>query len=120
MHHTQSGKPHCFGNQFDYNFYWNSVTHAPKVQVKNLIEVPNGRSEWQTRYGMDAHALGGFSPEDYAHPAFSAEPPYKPTVSFAGTGRGKDLQGLFPWHSDVDYLGKPLGDPRKPNMGHIQ
>lgn len=113
-------RPHCFGNQFDYNFYWNPVTHAPKIHVKKSFEVPNGRSEWQTLYGMDTHALGGFSPEDYAHPAFGDEPPYQPTVYFAGTGRGKDLTALLPWRRDIDYLGKPAANPRKPSMGHIQ
>ena len=113
-------QPHCFGNQFDYNFYWNPVTHAPKIHFKKTFEVPDGRSEWQTRHGMDIHALGGFSTEDYAHPAFGAEPPYQPTAYFKGTGKGKNLKGLFPWRTDVDYLGKSPDNSRKPSLGHIQ
>jgi hypothetical protein len=112
-------KPHCFGNQFDYNFYCNSLTHAPKVQIKNLLEVPDGTSQWQTHYGMDAHALGGFSPEDYRQPAFDAEYPYNPTSAFAGIGKGKDLNGL-PWHAEADYLGSRLPTNGKPGMGHIE
>jgi len=116
---TNGQKPHCFGNQFDYNFYWNAVTHAPKVQIKNLFEVPNGKSEWQTRYGMDAHTLGGFLAEAYRQPSFGSEYPYKPTASFAGIGKGKDLKGL-PWREETDYLGNALAPARKRSIGHIE
>ena len=116
---TNGQKTHCFGNLFDCNFYWNSVTHAPKVQVRNSFEVPNKKSEWQTRLGMDAHAIGGFAPADYAQPAFAADYPYKPTVSFAGIGKGRELKDL-PWRAEVDYLQNHLGAGRKPSMGHIE
>jgi len=116
---TNAQKPHCFGNQFDCNFYWNSVTHAPKVQVKNSFEVPNGKSEWQTHLGMDVHALGGFSPEHYRNTAFSADYPYKPTTSFIGIGKGKAVNDLS-WHVTTDYLGSQMAAERKPSMGHIE
>jgi len=116
---TNSQKPHCFGNLFDYNFYWNSVTHTPKVHVKNLSEVPNASSEWQTRYGMDTHAFGGFTQEDYRQPAFGAEYPYKPTASFVGIGKGRATKDLS-WNATVDYLDSPLVAERKPSMGHIE
>jgi hypothetical protein len=112
-------KPHCYGNQFDYNFYWNSVTHAPQVQVKDLFETPNGRSSWQNRYGMDAHALGGFAPETYRQPAFGADYPYPPTASFAGLGKGRALKDL-PWPMRSDYVGNALDADRPPSMGHIE
>ena len=111
--------PQCYGNRFDYNFYWNAVTHEPKVKIMNLEEVPSGKSEWQTRYGMDAHALGGFTAGDYRQPAFGAEYPYKPTAAFAGIGKGEDLKGLA-WRVESDYLGAPLGAGRPPSMGHIE
>jgi parallel beta-helix repeat protein len=111
--------PQCYGNLFDYNFYWNAVTHAPKVQVRNLLEVPDGKSQWQTRYGMDTHSLGGFSPEDYRQSPFDAEYPYKPTSGFAGIGKGEDLKGM-PWHVESDYLGNPLGAGHRPGIGHVE
>ena len=112
-------KPHCFGNLFDCNFYWNPVTRAPKVQVRNSFEVPDGKSEWQTRLGMDMHSIVGVSPTDYAQPAFAAGYPYKPIASFAGIGRGRELKDL-PWRVEVDYLKNPLGNGRKSSMGHIE
>ncbi|MCX7007579.1 MAG: right-handed parallel beta-helix repeat-containing protein [Kiritimatiellaeota bacterium] len=112
-------KPHCYGNQFDYNFYWNSVTHAPKVQMRNRAEVPDGKSEWQTRHGMDQHARGGFTAAAYAQPVFGAEPPYKPTAYFAGLAAGRGLQDLA-WRVESDYLGHPLNNVRPPLMGPIQ
>lgn len=112
-------KPHCYGNQFDYNFYWNSATHAPKVRFKNSWEIPNGKSEWQTRYGMDTHALGGFSLDDYRQRPFAAEYPYKPAATFGGIGKGKNLKDL-PWPIKRDYLGELLDVLRKPSMGHIE
>lgn len=112
-------RPHCYGNQIDYTFYWNSVTHAPQVRLANVSEVPNGKSQWQRRYGMDAHAIGGFSPEDYRQQPFGTEYPYEPSVSFAGIGQGKDLSSM-PWRVEVDYLGNPLNADRKPTMGHIE
>jgi len=112
-------KPHSYGNQFDYNFYWNSVTHAPKVQMRNRAEVPDGKSEWQTRHGMDLHALGGFAAAAYVQPVCGAEPPYKPTAYFAGLAAGRSLQDL-PWHVESDYLGHALNAARAPLMGAIQ
>jgi len=112
-------KPHCFGNQFDYNFYWNSVTHAPQVRLRNIGEIPDGKSRWQTLYGMDQHALGGFSAKDYAQPVFAAEYPYHPTAFFAGIGKGQDLKEL-PWQAKLDYVGSPLGAGHKRSMGHIE
>jgi len=111
--------PHCQGNRFDYNFYWNSLTHAPKVRVRDVTEVPNSESEWQTRYGMDAHVLGGFVPDDYRQPAFGAEYPYQPTASFSGSGKGRNLQDL-PWRSEGDYQGTLLNAGAKPSVGHIE
>ena len=68
---------------------------------------------------MDLHALGGFRRGDYRQPAFETEYPYKPDVSFAGLGGGKNLADL-PWHVEVDYLGSPLVAGRKASMGHIE
>lgn len=107
--------PHNFGNEVDCNFYWNSVTHAPKVKIKNLAEVPGAGSQWRTQYGLDAHGGGGFAPADYARPAFGAQYPYLPAAGFPGLGQGKPL-GAFPGHQAVDFLGHPAG----PGVGHIQ
>ena len=116
---TNGQMSHCFGNLFDYNFYWNSVTHAPKVQTGNATEVPSAKSGWQTRFGMDLHALGGFSPQDYRQPAFSTAYPYKPSAGFTGISKGRDLKDLsWPHHSD--YLGNPLHVGRNPSIGHIE
>jgi hypothetical protein len=117
---TNGQKPHCYGNLFDHNFYWNSVTRAPQVRVRDVTEVPGGRSEWQTRYGMDVHALGGFAAEDYRQAPFAADYPYPPTRTFAGLGKGKDLKGLS-WQPETDYAGAPLGGEggRPPSIGHI-
>ena len=112
-------KPHCYGNQFDCNFYWNSVTHAPQVQAKNVTEVPDGKSAWQTRYGMDVHALGGFTPEAYRQPAFGADYPYPPAATFAGLGKGRDLKDL-PWPLNTDYVGNKLSAGHPPSIGHIE
>ena len=89
------------------------------MQVKNSFEVPDGKSEWQTRLGMDVHAIGGFSPADYAQPVFAADYPYKPTTSFAGIGKGRDLKDM-PWRVEADYLQHPLSARRKPSVGHIE
>ena len=90
------------------------------MQIKNLTEIPNGKSQWQTRYGMDTHALGGFSPENYRRPALGEEYSYAaPTAAFAGVGKGKAVNG-FRGHVEVDYLGNPATAGREPGMGHIQ
>jgi hypothetical protein len=111
--------PQCYGNQIDYNFYWNTLTHLPKVRFRNVQEVPRGTSQWQTRLGMDTHSLGGFAPQDYRQAAFETDHPYRPTAAFAGIGRGKDLRGL-PWPAAVDYLGNSAGAGHKPSVGHIE
>ncbi|MCX7012366.1 MAG: right-handed parallel beta-helix repeat-containing protein [Candidatus Sumerlaeota bacterium] len=112
-------KPHCYGNQIDYNFYWNSVTHAPKARIKDLVEIPDEKSQWRTTYGLDTHGLGGFSPDDYLRPVFGEKYPYAPTAAFAGLGKGKSLGG-FPGHQEVDYLGNPADSGRGVSMGHIE
>ncbi|MCX7014960.1 MAG: right-handed parallel beta-helix repeat-containing protein [Candidatus Sumerlaeota bacterium] len=111
--------PQCFGNQIDYNFYWNLATHAPKAQIKDVMEVPDEKSQWRTRYGLDKHALGGFTPDDYLRPAFDEKYPYAPTAAFAGLGKGVVVNG-FPGHRETDFLGNPVVAGRPPDMGHIQ
>jgi hypothetical protein len=111
--------PHCYGNQIDGNFYWNSVTQSPRVRIKALSEVPDGQSQWQTRYGMDVHARGGFAPEDYRRPAFAEEYPYGPTAALAGIGQGNAVTS-FPGHVEIDYVGNPVVPGGGRGIGHIQ
>jgi parallel beta-helix repeat protein len=111
--------PHCYGNQIDSNFYWNSVTQSPRVRIKDLSEVPDGTSQWQTRYGMDVHARGGFSPADYRRPAFTEDYPYAPTAALTGIGQDSAVNG-FPGHVAIDYLGNPLAERDSIGIGHIQ
>jgi len=122
------------GNQIDYNFYWNTVTHAPTVQMGSVTkgfnasevpagtDVPSGNSQWQTKWGMDKHALGGFSPNDYAKTPFASDVPYAPSAVFAGLGKGNAMSHfVFAGHdADVDYAGNavPAGAPI--SMGHFQ
>jgi hypothetical protein len=111
--------PQCFGDDIDYNFYWNSVTHAPKVKMANQTEVPDARSQWRTHWGLDNHSLGGFSPQDYHQSMFAAESPYTPMAAFVALAKGHPIND-FPGHEDVDYLGKPTNSSRAPTLGHIQ
>jgi hypothetical protein len=109
---------HCHGNEVDYTFYWNSVTRAPKVQLRNAQYVPDGASEWRTRYGIDTHARGGFRAEDYRETAFDAAYPYLPTAAFVEANAGRALTDM-PWTIEGDFLGQPV-NREHPTIGHIQ
>ena len=111
--------PHCHGNQIDYNFYWNSFTQAPQVEIRNTRIVPDDRSAWRTRYGMDEHGRGGFSPEAYRQEIFRAAYPYEPTGEFLASNPGRALPDL-PWPLRADFLGSPLPADHRIMIGHIQ
>ncbi len=111
--------PHCHGNEVDANFYWNSVTHAPQVQLKDGREMPNGQSDWQTRRGLDGHGRGAFGPAAYLQPIQTATYPYEPTAAFLAANPGRDLSDL-PWEIKTDYLDRALPSDRRIVIGHIQ